>query len=328
MTETYEERLGGFLMTIVRYKRLHYVIIVPNLIKMRDTMLDSKKQSVLLVDGMALLFRAFFASSFTGHIKKTSAGVPTNAVYGFVKYFWDAIQTFSPTHVVCCWDMGITTFRTEMYKEYKANRDDAPPELIPQFDLVKEVVDSFGVQNVGLLGYEADDCMGTLAGVYSKEMNVRILTGDHDMLQLVTDKVHVIIMKKGPSNYAVFSPEALMEDKGLTPAQVIDLKGLMGDTADNYPGVKGIGEKTAVKLLQDYNSIDGILENLHNLPKGVRSKIEAELDMLHLSRDLATIRCNVPVACPLENCSWNMNLAQVLNKFEELEFKGLVKLIS
>ncbi len=231
-------------------------------------MQETKPNSVMLVDGMALLFRLFYASSFSGYIQKTSYGLPTNAVHGFVKYFWDAIRTFQPTHVVCCWDMGSKTFRTQQFEAYKANRLAAPEELIPQFDLVKEVVESFGVPNVGLEGYEADDCIGTLAALYSGTgTGVMILSGDHDMLQLLSERVKVIIMKKGLSNYAVYDPDVLLVEKQLTPIQIIDLKGLMGDTADNYPGVKGIGEKTAVKLLQQYGSIDGIIENLSELPK-------------------------------------------------------------
>lgn len=292
--------------------------------------LESSKPRVLIVDGMALLFRAYFASSFTGYIQKTSYGLPTNAVHGFVKYFWDAIQTYSPSHVICCWDMGSSTFRTEKFAGYKANRDAAPEELIPQFELVKEVTESFGVLNVGIHGYEADDCIGTLARLYGgvdSASEVYILTGDHDMLQLIDDNITVIIMKKGLSNYAVYDSALLLEDKGLTPLQIIDLKGLMGDTSDNYPGVKGIGEKTAMKLLQDYGSIEGILANLTELPKGIRSKIEADLDMLHLSRDLARIRCDVEVACVLDECIWAPESVRVYSKFEQLEFKGLMKLI-
>lgn len=291
--------------------------------------MEEMKNKVLLVDGMALLFRAYYATSYSGYIMKTSSGLPTNAVYGFVKYFWDAVQTFRPTHIVCCWDMGSKTFRTEQYESYKANRAEAPEELIPQFELVKEVTASFGIPNVGTVGFEADDCIGTLAKRFAadKESEVLILTGDHDMLQLVEDRIHVIIMKKGQSNYMVYTPEALMEERKLTPSQIIDLKGLMGDTSDNYPGVKGIGEKTALKLIQEYGSVEGILGNLEALAKGVRSKIEAELDMLHLSRDLATIRCDAPVECGLEECRWEMNPVRVLEKFEELEFKGLKKLI-
>jgi len=291
------------------------------------TIQTEQPQSVLLVDGMALLFRAYFATSYSGYIMKTSAGVPTNAVFGFVKYFWDAVQTFKPAHVVCCWDLGSKTFRSEKFADYKGNRPECPEELIPQFDLVKEVVESFGVPNVGLAGYEADDCIGTLANTYSKDRDVYILTGDHDMLQLLQERVKVVIMKKGQGNYAVYTPDLLMEEKRLTPEQFIDLKGLMGDTADNYPGVKGIGEKTALKLLQEYGSVEGIIENMASLPKGVRTKIEAELEMLHLSRDLARIRCDVPLQCELAATSWEVDRDKVVSKFEELEFKGLSKLI-
>ncbi|TBL70116.1 5'-3' exonuclease [Paenibacillus thalictri] len=276
---------------------------------------------------MALLFRAYFASAYGGYIQKTSAGVPVNAVHGFVKYFWDAVERFEPSHVACCWDMGSTTFRTEKYPDYKGNRPEAPDELIPQFSLVKEVVESFGVPNIGIHGFEADDCIGTLSRHFAGDAHVYILSGDHDLLQLVNDDVTVVIMKKGFSNYAVYNPQLLQEEKGLTPPQVIDMKGLMGDTSDNYPGVKGIGEKTALKLVQEYGSIDGILANIDKLPKGVRTKIEAELDMLHLSRELATILTEVPVTCDWNECRWSVDRGRVLSKFEELEFKGLRKIV-
>ncbi|TXK85570.1 5'-3' exonuclease H3TH domain-containing protein [Paenibacillus sp. N3.4] len=288
-------------------------------------MSETSSDSVLLVDGMALLFRGYYATSSGGYIMRKSDGTPTNGVYGFLKYLLDAIQTFKPTHVVCCWDMGSKTFRTEKFDAYKGNRGPAPEELIPQFDLVKDVTASFNIPNVGLVGYEADDCIGTLARTYSPTTKVQILTGDHDMLQLVDENTEVIIMKKGQSNYMVYTLDTLMVEKSLTPSQIIDLKGLTGDTADNYPGVKGIGEKTATKLLMEYQNIAGILENLAALPKGVRAKIEAEIEMLHLSRDLATIRLDVPIACALEECGWAMVPEKVLSKFEELEFKGLMK---
>lgn len=285
------------------------------------------KGRVMIVDGMALLFRAFYATSYGGYIRKTRDGLPTNAVYGFLQYFFDAVSTFEPSHVVCCWDMGKGTFRSEKYDGYKANRIDAPLELIPQFDLVKEVVAELGVPNIGLVGYEADDCIGTLASCYSGESEVYILTGDHDMLQLVNDSVKVVIMKKGRSNYKVYDPAELLAERGLTPAQVIDLKGFMGDTSDNYPGVKGIGEKTATKLLTEYGTVEGVIENLHLLPKGVRAKIEADLDMLHLSRELAEIRCDVPVVCELAECLWELQRDTAARKFQELEFGSLMHLI-
>ncbi|CAH1053907.1 MULTISPECIES: 5'-3' exonuclease [Paenibacillus] len=283
---------------------------------------------VMLVDGMALLFRAFYATSYGGYIRKTKAGLPTNAVYGFLQYFFDAVSTFEPSHVVCCWDMGKGTFRTEKYDGYKSNRIEAPLELIPQFDLVKDVVAELGVPNIGLAGYEADDCIGTLASCYSENSEVYILTGDHDMLQLIDENVKVVIMKKGRSNYKVYDLAELLEEKGLTPRQVIDLKGFMGDTSDNYPGVKGIGEKTALKLLTEYSTVEGVIENLHLLPKGVRTKIEADLDMLHLSRELAEIRCDVPVVCELTEALWQLQRETAARKFQELEFGSLMHLIA
>lgn len=285
----------------------------------------SNKESLMIIDGMALLFRGYFATSYSGYIMKTSKGVPTNAIYGFVKYMQDAISTFQPSHVLCCWDMGARTFRNELYAPYKANRGEPPEELIPQFDLVKKVVESFNIPSIGIEGFEADDCIGTIAKKYSQHLKIQILTGDHDSLQLIDENIHSIIMKKGMSNYEVYTLEKLLEEKELTPAQFIDLKGLMGDASDNFPGVKGIGEKTAIKLLKEHQSIEGILENLPSLSKGIRTKIETELDMLHLSRKLAEIHCEVPVEIDLEECARNIDEDKVTAMFEELEFHRLLK---
>ncbi|MEC5422559.1 5'-3' exonuclease H3TH domain-containing protein [Virgibacillus sp. C22-A2] len=285
------------------------------------------KNQVLLVDGMALLFRGFFATSFRGNFMVTSKGVPTNGVYQFMRYFLDAVDTFKPTHVVCCWDMGSKTFRTDLYDGYKANRSDPPVELIPQFDLIKEVVEVFDMPNIGLENYEADDCIGTLAKLYAMENEVTILTGDHDILQLVDEHVRVAIMRKGQGNYEVFDQENFYDKKGIQPKQIIDLKALMGDASDNYPGVKGIGEKTALKLIQEYGTIEVILDNIDRLPNGVQTKIKTNKDMLHLSRVLAEIKCDVPVSCHLEGALWEYDKLKVEEKFTELEFKNLAKLL-
>lgn len=286
-----------------------------------------KRKNVLLVDGMALLFRGFFATAFRGNFMKTSKGMPTNGVYQFMRYFLDAVNTFEPTHVICCWDMGSKIFRSDMYDGYKANRPAPPEELIPQFELIKEVVESFNMPNIGLKNFEADDCIGTLAKLYGTDNDVLVLTGDQDILQLVDEGIRVAIMRKGQGNYEVFDHENFYEKKGIHPNQVIDLKGLMGDSADNYPGVKGIGEKTATKLLQEYETIDGLLENVDQLPKGVQTKIKANLDMLHLSRTLAEIKCDVPISCELDSALWAFDKSNVEEKFNELEFKNLAKLL-
>ncbi|WP_143833728.1 5'-3' exonuclease [Oceanobacillus senegalensis] len=286
-----------------------------------------EKNKILLVDGMALLFRGFFATSFRGNFMKNPKGIPTNGIYQFLRYFLDAVDKFEPTHAICCWDMGSKTFRTELYDGYKSNRDAPPEELVPQFDLVKEVVSAFDMPNIGLENFEADDCIGTLATSYSKEHEVIILTGDQDILQLVDTNIQVAIMRKGQGNYEVFSMDNFYEKKGVFPKQIIDMKGLMGDTSDNYPGVKGIGEKTALKLLQEYESIDNVLENIDNLSKGIQTKIKNNLDMLHLSRTLAEIKCDVPVNCSLDEAIWQLDEAKVRHKFSELEFNHFNKLL-
>ncbi|MDC3416262.1 5'-3' exonuclease [Aquibacillus salsiterrae] len=285
----------------------------------------NKHNKVLLVDGMALLFRGFFATSYTGNFMINSKGMPTNAIFGFLNYFVNAIEMFKPNYVICCWDMGSKTFRNEMYPEYKGNRGEPPVELIPQFDLIKEVVEAFDVPNIGIAGYEADDCIGTLANHYHQENEVIIVTGDQDMLQLVKDNIHVAIMRKGQGNYEVFSNDTFFEQKGFLPHQVVELKALMGDSSDNYPGVKGIGEKTALKLIEAYGTTERILENIDVLSKGVKKKIEENIDMLHLSKDLARIHCTTPVECSLTKAYWQMNNDKVATKLKDLEFKNITR---
>ena len=282
---------------------------------------------IMLVDGMALLFRGFFATSFRGNFMRNADGVPTNGVYQFLRYFLDAAAAFEPSHVICCWDMGSKTFRTEMYDSYKGNREAPPEELIPQFDHVKLVAESLGLANIGLANYEADDCIGTLAAVFAPEHEVIVLTGDQDMLQLVSENVHVAIMKKGIGNYDVYNQDNFFEKKGLLPEQIVDLKGLMGDSSDNYPGVKGIGEKTAFKLMQEYGTIEKLLEQLEELPKGIQTKISADLDNLHMSRDLARIRCDVDIQCTLDDATWEHDLEVIKEKLMELQFGNLASRI-
>lgn len=280
---------------------------------------------VMLVDGMALLFRAFYATAMSNYFMINSKGVPTNGVYGMMKHLFTAIDTYQPTHVVCCWDMGSKTFRNDMFPEYKANRGAPPEELIPQFDLAKEVVESLNIPNIGQVGYEADDCIGTLSNMYSEHSQVFILTGDQDMLQLLKPNVNVVLLKKGQGNYAEYQEGSFVEEKGITPQQMIDLKALMGDSSDNYPGVKGIGEKTALKLLLKYETIEGILENLDQLTKGQRNKIEQDLDMLHLSRNLARIHCEAEVDCSLDDALFYIDDEKMGAKFDELEFRNWKK---
>ncbi|WP_108671186.1 5'-3' exonuclease [Peribacillus acanthi] len=289
--------------------------------------MKESKSTYMLIDGMALLFRAFYSTAMTGQFMFNSKGVPTNAVQGFLKHMLMAADKFQPARLAVCWDMGSKTFRTEMYQDYKGNRPAPPVELLPQFDLVKEAVEAFDIPNIGLEGFEADDCIGSLTNSHKEEHHIQILTGDQDLLQLLDPSVSVILLKKGYGNYEVHNEETFFAWKGITPTQMVDLKALMGDPSDNYPGVKGIGEKTAIKLLQQFDHIEGILENITQLTKTQRAKIEDAVELLHMSRKLAAIKCDVPISCPLESAIYKYDNEKVQAMLKFHEFKTVYRYI-
>ena len=253
------------------------------------------KNRVLLVDGMALLFRHFYATSLHNQFMYNSKGIPTNGIQGFVRHIFTAINEINPSHVAVCWDMGQSTFRNDMYTNYKQNRPAPPEELIPQFDYVKEISDQFGFINVGMTNYEADDVIGTLAKTFSDNNEVHIITGDKDLLQCINNNVEVWLIKKGFNIYNRYTLARFNEEYQLNPQQLIDIKAFMGDSADGYPGVKGIGEKTALKLIQTYGSVENVLSNIDQLTPAQRKKIEADKDNLTLSKRLAEIYTEVPL---------------------------------
>ncbi|MBM7645705.1 5'-3' exonuclease [Scopulibacillus daqui] len=279
---------------------------------------------IMLVDGMSLLFRGYYATAGYGRIRKTKEGLPTNAVHWLVKYLWHTIQTFQPTHLVCCWDTPAPTFRNKMYSEYKTGRPAPPEALIPQFQLAQNVIESMGILNISYEGYEADDLIGTLAKKYAIDIDVDILSGDHDTLQLIDHRIRVIIMAKGFGRYNVYTKEKFEEEKGFSPEQLIDLKALMGDQSDHYPGVRGIGEKTAQKLIREYGSVDEILKNKEDLSMRIRSNIEKDIDMLLLSRKLARIDCGVPINIHLMESELRFEHSKMKKTFERLEFRSLL----
>ncbi|MFY4776046.1 5'-3' exonuclease [Metabacillus sp. RGM 3146] len=286
-----------------------------------------KDQHLLLIDGMALLFRAFFATSVHGNFMMNSKGLPTNAINGFLKHTLTAIDFFKPSHVICCWDMGSKTFRSEVFSDYKANRNEAPVELMPQFDLAKESAASLNIPNIGLEGYEADDCIGTISKKFQEEIDITILSGDRDLLQLLHKNVDVALLQKGIGQYKIYTEESFHEEKGISPLALIDVKGLMGDSSDNYPGVKGIGEKTAYKLITEFHSVAGILENLDKLKPSQRIKIETDLEMLKLSRELAEIHCEVPLECLLEEAFLEIDPIKALAWIKSIEIRGMEGLL-
>jgi 5'-3' exonuclease len=254
-------------------------------------------KKTLVIDGMALLFRHFYATSFRNQFMYNGNGIPTNAVQGVIRHSLKLIETLQPTHVVMTWDMGKETIRNEWFKDYKSNRTAPPAEMIPQFDYVKKIIDDMGIYQVGLTGYEADDIIGTLSTI-NTDSEMIIVSGDRDLLQLLNPSNRIWLTKKGFTEYHHYTKDIFEKEYGITPDQFIDVKALMGDSSDGYPGVKGIGEKTALKLIKNYGSIDDILQSLDMLTPNIKGKIENDLAALTMSKKLATIITDAPV--PIE----------------------------
>lgn len=254
---------------------------------------------------MALLFRAYYATAPSGQLMINEKGVPTNGVQGFLRHLLLALESWKPTHVAVCWDMGKKTFRHDLFAGYKANRTAPPAEMVPQFDLAREMTGAFKIPNVGLEGFEADDCIGTIAKSVQADADVSILTGDRDLLQLLDRHIDVHLLQKGYGHYRSYSERLFFEKFGISPYQFVDVKALMGDPSDGYPGVRGIGEKTALKLIRQFGSMDALLDHLDLLPAGQKKKITADLHNFHLSRKLAEIQCGAPLLFSIDEAAYH-----------------------
>lgn len=263
--------------------------------------MSAERPHILIIDGMALLFRSFFATAVRKQFQFNQDGVPTNGVQGFLRHTLTAADIFQPTHLAVCWDMGSVTFRNDLYDGYKANRPAPAPELLPQFDMARQVSEAMGWRNYGVEGMEADDLIGSLVKTWKEVADLTIVSGDKDLLQLLAPSVTIALTKKGHSIYDIYTEERFMEDYGMTPAQFIDYKAFIGDTSDGYPGVKGIGPKTALKLIQTYGSAEEVVNSLDKLTGSEKTKIQDNLAMLQLSKELATIHCEVELGNSLES---------------------------
>lgn len=280
----------------------------------------------MLIDGNSIAYRAFFAMPPLTN----SAGQHTNAIFGFTTMLLKLLEEYKPTHVLVAFDAGKVTFRHEGYSEYKGGRQKTPPELSEQFPVLKDLITSFGISQFELDGYEADDIIGTLTK-QADERGVKtvVVTGDKDMLQLSSDGVTVAVTRKGVSEVELYTPESIQEKYGLVPLQIIDLKGLMGDTSDNIPGVPGVGEKTALKLLHEYASVENVLGNLDKLKGKLKENLENHQDDAIMSKKLATIFREVPLERDTEELRWNGYENDKLGEaFRKLEFKSLIEKLS
>lgn len=286
------------------------------------------KNKLLLVDGNSVAFRAFFALHNSLERFKNKNGLHTNAIYAFNNMFENVMTKENPTHVLVAFDAGKTTFRTEFYPEYKAGRSKTPGEFKEQMPYIRELLTGLGVKYYELDNYEADDIIGTLATKVPKdEFDVVVLSGDRDLTQLATDSVKVDITIKGVSDLESYTPEHVAEKyDGLTPNQIIDMKGLAGDTSDNIPGVTKIGEKTAIKLLKEYGSVEGVYENIEQMKQSkMKENLINDKEQAFLSKRLATINVDSPVEVDINELKYEgKDLDKLIPFYKEMDFKQML----
>ncbi|MEG1474333.1 MAG: DNA polymerase I [Longicatena sp.] len=277
-------------------------------------------KNLLLIDGNSVLFRAYYATLY-GRMMKTSNGVPTNGVYGFINMINKAITLLQPDGVLVAWDSGKPTFRHDTFKEYKGTRKPLDQELIVQFSIVREYLDAYGMQRYECDGIEADDIIGSMAK-QNPNTNIHILTSDRDLLQLIDPTTDVYLMKKGISEMDIMNEAKLQESMGIVPSQIIDLKALMGDSADNIPGVKGIGEKTALKLLAEYTTVDNVYEHLEDFKGKLKEKLENDKEQAFLSKWLATIKVDASIPFTIDELMRKEPKGELHDFFVKYEMNG------
>ena len=286
------------------------------------------KNKLLLIDGSSVAFRAFFALYHQIDRFKSPTGLHTNAIYGFNLMLDHMMKRIEPTHILVAFDAGKTTFRTEMFADYKAGRAKTPDEFREQFPFIRQMLDAMGIKHYELSQYEADDIIGTLDKMAEQTdipFDVTIVSGDKDLIQLTDENTVVEISKKGVAEFEEFTPAYLMEKMGITPTQFIDLKALMGDKSDNIPGVTKIGEKTGLKLLTEFGSLEGIYEHIDSMKASkMKENLIADKEKAFLSRTLATIDTQAPIEIGLDDIVYQGPRIEELGQFyDDMGFKQL-----
>ncbi|MEH7885947.1 DNA polymerase I [Bacillus sp. JJ1609] len=281
----------------------------------------SKK--LVLIDGNSIAYRAFFALPLLNNEK----GIHTNAVYGFTMMLMKILEDEKPTHILVAFDAGKTTFRHKTFSEYKGGRQKTPPELSEQFPFIRELLTAYGIPQYELENYEADDIIGTLSLLAEKEgFETKVISGDKDLTQLSSDKTTVNITRKGITDIEEYTPAHIQEKYGLSAEQIIDMKGLMGDASDNIPGVPGVGEKTAIKLLKEYGTLENLLQSIEKVSgKKLQEKLAEFKDQAVMSKELATITREAPVVVSLNELEYEgSEKDKVMKIFKELGFNSLL----
>ena len=281
---------------------------------------------IILLDGNSLSYRAYYAMPSL----KNKKGLYTNSVYGFTLMLEKILEDTKPKYALVAFDKGKETFRHKSYEAYKGTRDKTPNELVEQFGYVRELLDSYGIKYEEHLDYEADDIIGSYAKIAEKAgLEVIIVSGDKDLTQLASDNITVYYTKRGVTEIDYYTPEFINEKYGLTPQQIIDMKGLMGDKSDNIPGIPGVGEKTAIKLLTEYETVENVLENIDNISgKKLKERLTEGKEDAILSKKLATIFTDVPVDNKIEDLTFKENREKKKELFEKLEFVSFLRKLS
>ncbi|PSJ31424.1 DNA polymerase I [Peptostreptococcus russellii] len=294
--------------------------------EMGKIMTNKENKILLLIDGNSIINRAFFALPPMDN----GEGLQTNAIYGFLTMMFKMIKDYKPTHISVAFDLKAPTFRHKAYDDYKAGRKKMPSELAMQMQPLKNVLDKMNIDRKEIEGYEADDILGTLSLEGQENgYKVYIVTGDKDAIQLASDDTTVLITKKGIAEVEEYNTETVMERYGLTPSQFIDLKGLMGDKSDNIPGIPGVGEKTGIKLLTKYGSVEGVLDNIDQLKGAQKKKVEENQKEAIMSKDLATIIRDVPIDFDIDSMEFgDFELSDIIKEFQELKFTSLISRVS
>ena len=277
---------------------------------------------IILLDGNSLSYRAFYAMPAL----QNKSGLYTNSVYGFTLMLERMLEDIKPKYALVAFDKGKQTFRHKTYQDYKGTRDKTPSELVEQFGYVRELLDSYGIKYEEHFDYEADDIIGSYAKLAEKAGLEIIISGDKDLTQLASDNITIYYTRRGVTEVDHYTPEFINEKYGLSPEQIIDMKGLMGDKSDNIPGVAGIGEKTAIKLLAEYKTVENVLDNIDNISgKKLKERLAEGKEDALLSKELATIFTEVPVENKLEDLTFSENRSKKKELFEKLEFVSFLK---
>ena len=282
-------------------------------------------EKIILVDGNNLLFRSYYATAYNGNFMKNSKGFPTNALFGFANMMNKIIAEENPNYIVVAFDKG-KTFRHEKFDFYKDGRSETPEELKIQFPLAKEMLTAMGIKYYEIDNYEADDIIGTFAkycDIPNDNYEGLIVSSDKDLLQLISKQVQVKLLKS--KDYIRYSEDSFKEEWGIDPINIIDLKALMGDASDNIPGVKGIGEKTALKLLHEYKTLDGIYENIDSIKGALQAKLINDKENAYMSYEIATIYRDVPMQINIPDIKYLGNTSKLAEIYEDLEFYSLLK---